>query len=142
MHRLGPEGYSSEVSERVYATVAERAKRTIQGGHTAIVDAVYARPGDRRAIEHVAGAMAVPFAGIWLEATQATLIARVEQRRHDASDANADVIRLQHAQQTGATGWHRIDASGSPEEVLGHAVNHLQAELGGAINTLSVPSER
>jgi aminoglycoside phosphotransferase family enzyme/predicted kinase len=141
-HRLGPEGYSSEMSERVYATVAERAKVTIREGHSAIADGVYARPGDRRAIEHVAAAMAVPFAGIWLEAPEATLVARVEQRRHDASDADADVIRLQHTQQTGATGWHRIDASRSSEEVLEHAANHLQAELGGAINTLSVHSER
>ena len=89
LDRLGPEGYSSEMSERVYATVAERAKLTIREGHSAIVDAVYARPGDRQAIEHVAADVAVPFVGIWLEAPEATLIARVEQRRNDPSDADA-----------------------------------------------------
>jgi aminoglycoside phosphotransferase family enzyme/predicted kinase len=140
--RLGPEGYSSEMSDRVYATVAERAALTIREGHSAIVDGVYARPGDRRAIEHAAAATAVPFAGIWLEAPEATLVARVEQRRHDASDADADVIRVQHTQQTGATGWARIDASRSSEEVLAHAATRLQAELGGAITTLSVHPER
>jgi aminoglycoside phosphotransferase family enzyme len=44
LHRLGPEGYSSEMSERVYATVAERARLTIREGQSAIVDAVFARP--------------------------------------------------------------------------------------------------
>jgi adenylylsulfate kinase-like enzyme len=63
LHRLGPEGYSSEMSERVYATVAERARLTIREGHSAIVDAVYARPGDRQAIQHIAADMVVPFAG-------------------------------------------------------------------------------
>ena len=110
LDRLGPEGYSSEMSERVYATVAERARLTIREGHSAIVDAVYARPADRQAIEHVAAEMAVPFVGIWLEAPEATLIARAEQRRNDASDADADVIRLQHAQQTGTMSWRRIEA--------------------------------
>ena len=38
--RLGPEGYSPHVSDRVYATVAERARLTVGGGHSAIVDAV------------------------------------------------------------------------------------------------------
>jgi predicted kinase len=131
LHRLGPEGYSSEVSERVYATVAERAKLTIQEGHSAIVDAVYARPGDRRVIEHVAGDMAVPFAGIWLKAPEATLVARTEQRRDDPSDANADVIRLQQQQGTGAMTWHRLKASSSPDTVLQDAAQYVEDHVHG-----------
>ena len=85
LHRLGPEGYSSEMSERVYATIAERARLTIREGHSAIVDSVYARPVDRQAIEQVAANVAVPFVGIWLEAPEDTLITRAEQRRNDAT---------------------------------------------------------
>ena len=76
LDRLGPEGYSSAMSERVYAAVAERAKLTIREGHSAIVDAVYARSSDRQIIEHVAADVAVPFVGIWLEAPEATLVMR------------------------------------------------------------------
>jgi aminoglycoside phosphotransferase family enzyme/predicted kinase len=111
LDRLGAEGYSPGMSERVYATVAERARTTIREGHTAIVDAVYARPGDRQAIERVAADAAVPFVGIWLEAPETTLIARVEQRRDDVSDADAAVIRLQHRESTGAIEWNRLEAS-------------------------------
>ncbi len=128
LQRLGPEGYSPEMSERVYAAAAERARLIIRQGHSAIVDAVYARPGDRQEIERVAADASVPFAGIWLEAPEATLVARVEERRHDPSDADAAVVRLQHAQHTGAIGWRRIDASMAPEAVLEHAAAYLDEQ--------------
>jgi aminoglycoside phosphotransferase family enzyme/predicted kinase len=131
LHRLGPEGYSSEMSERVYATVAERARLTIREGHSAIVDAVYARPGDRAAIERVAADMSVPFIGVWLEAPEAMLMARVERRRDDASDANADVIRIQQQQGTGVMTWHRVEAAPSSEIVLESTAKYLQAQLPG-----------
>ena len=133
LDRLGPEGYSSEMSERVYATVAERARATIREGHSAIVDAVYARPGDRQAIEHVAADVAVPFVGIWLEAPESTLIARAEQRRNDASDADADVIRIQQQQGTGVMTWHRVEASPSSEMVLESTAKYVHAHLPGAL---------
>jgi predicted kinase len=125
LDRLGPEGYSSEMSERVYATVAERARMTIRGEHSVIVDAVYARPADRQAIERVAADAAVPFVGIWLEAPETTLVARVQQRRNDASDADAAVIRLQHRYDTGVIGWHRIEASRSLAVVLDEASKYV-----------------
>jgi hypothetical protein len=126
LERLGPEAYSGEMSERVYATVAERARLTISEGHSAIVDAVYARPEDRQAVERVAADAAVPFVGMWLEAPEPTLIARVQQRRHDASDADADVIRLQHQYETGVIGWHRVEASRSPAVVLDEVSRYVQ----------------
>jgi predicted kinase len=133
LHRLGPEGYSSEMSERVYATVVQRARLIIREGHSAIVDAVYARPADRQAIEQVAVDMAVPFAGMWLEAAEATLVARAEQRRDDPSDANADVIRLQQEQGTGVMTWHRLTASSSADTVLKDAATYLRDHGQGSI---------
>jgi len=132
---LGPEGYSSQVSDRVYATLAERAGLTVRGAHSAIVDAVYVRPADRQAIERVAADASVPFAGLWLEAPESTLIARAEQRRHDPSDADADVIRRQRAQQTGTIGWHRLDASLPAEVVLQCATTYLREQVRDAMNT-------
>ena len=135
LDRLGPEGYSSEMSERVYATVRERARATIREGHSAIADAVYARPADRRAIENVAADMSVPFVGIWLEAPVATLVTRADQRQHDPSDANADVIRMQHEQGAGAMTWHRVEAARSPETVLESAAEYVQEQVHHASNT-------
>jgi predicted kinase len=125
LDRLGPEGYSSEMSERVYAAVAERARTTIREGHIAIVDAVYARSGDRQAVERVAADVAVPFVGMWLEAPETTLIARIEQRRNDASDADAAVIRLQHREDTGVIEWHRVEASGPLDAVVDEASRYV-----------------
>jgi predicted kinase len=134
LERLGPEGYSSEMSERVYATLVERAAQTVREGHSVIVDAVYARPSDRRAIERVAAAASVPFIGFWLEAPESTLIARTEQRRNDASDADAAVIRMQRAQKTGSIEWHRLDASFPPDRVLQNATALLRERLAATLN--------
>ena len=123
---LGPEGYSSPVSERVYATLAERAALTLRGGHSAVVDAVYARASDRQVIEQVAAAASVPFIGLWLEAPEPVLIARTERRRHDPSDADANVIRMQRAQGAGDIGWCRIDASLPAPSVLSHATDRVR----------------
>jgi hypothetical protein len=115
---LGPEGYTADVTRRVYITIADRAAQVVAGGHAAIVDAVYARPDDREAVERVAVAARVPFVGVWLDAPDPVLIARTEQRDLDASDADASVIRGQLARGTGAVTWQRIDASRPLDDVL------------------------
>ena len=140
LHRLGPEGYSSEMSERVYATVAERASTAVRAGHSAIVDAVYARPDDRQTIERVAANVGVSFVGIWLEAPDSTLVARVEQRNNDASDANAAVIRVQLQQGTGVLTWHRVEAAPLSDIVLESTVKYIQAQLPGVLNSAGVAS--
>lgn len=117
-HRLGPEAYPPDVSRRVYATVTERANIVVRGGHAAIADAVFSRPEDREAIEHTVAAAGVPFVGLWLDAPEWALVARSEGRRLDASDADAEVIRQQIAQDTGRIAWHRIDASSPLERVV------------------------
>jgi predicted kinase len=122
LQRLGPDGYTPEVSARVYATVEERAHLVVKNGHSAIVDAVHARPADRQAIERIAAAAAVPFTGIWLDAPEEVLIARATQRRLDPSDADESVIRMQRAQDPGVIDWHRIDASSSQREILRDAL--------------------
>jgi aminoglycoside phosphotransferase family enzyme/predicted kinase len=121
LERLGPESYTEDVSTRVYATVADRARRTIAAHHSAIADAVYARLADRQAIERVASDAGVAFVGIWLDAPEATLVDRATRRVADASDADAAVIRQQRTQDIGAMRWHRLDASRSFDDVLDDA---------------------
>lgn len=134
LEHLGPEGYSSKVSERVYTILAERAGVILHAGHTAIVDAVYARPCDRQVIERVAADASAPFVGLWLDAPDSTLIARAGQRRNDPSDADADVIRMQLAQESETIDWHRLDASCSVERVLQSASGYLRGEVSDSMN--------
>ncbi len=97
LDRLGPEGYTDEMSRRVYATLMEQADKVVRGGYAAIADAVFAESADRDAVEHVAVAAGVPFAGLWLEAPEPVLISRVAGRGPDVSDAGLDVVRRQLA---------------------------------------------
>jgi predicted kinase len=122
---LGTEGYAPEVSRRVYETLTERAARVTAAGHSAIVDAVFARPENRSAIEAAAGAAGVPFVGLWLEAPEQVLVERVRRREQDASDADASVVRAQLAESTGPVSWQRIDAAAGLEEVLARAISVL-----------------
>jgi aminoglycoside phosphotransferase family enzyme/predicted kinase len=119
---LGQAGYTAEISERVYETIAERTRLAIQAGHCAIADAVYARPADRAAIERVAADARVPFIGLWLDAPERVLLERLQQRRHDASDADANVLRSQMMQDSGVIGWRRIDSSAPAAVVLERAM--------------------
>jgi predicted kinase len=123
--RLGPEAYTADVSVQVYSALLARAAVAIRGGHSVIVDAVYAAPADRLAIEHSASREHVPFSGLWLDAPESVLLERTERRRGDVSDAGPSVVLLQRAADSGAIDWHRIDASGSAESVLKAARLHV-----------------
>ena len=80
LQRLGPEGYTADVTQRVYATMTERAATVVRAGYAAIADAVFARPADRDVIKQAAAAEGVPFVGIWLDAPHDVLVARAAQQ--------------------------------------------------------------
>ncbi len=115
--RLGPQGYTVEVSARVYETLVEAATTIVRSGHAAIADAVFARPSDREAIERTAASAGIPFVGIWLDAPESIRVARSEARRFDASDADSRLIRQQGAAESGLIQWHRLDGALPAEEV-------------------------
>jgi uncharacterized protein len=72
----------------------------------------------------------VPFTGLWLEAPVKTLVARVEARQHDASDANAAVVRQQANYSLGALDWVRLDAGQGFDVLLGRARGTLNLPAG------------
>ncbi len=127
--RLGPEGYTPEVTTRVYATLFDHARLALRSGHSAIVDAVFSDPAYREAAERLAVEARVPFVGCWLSAPEATLIARTERRRNDPSDADAAVVRLQQTQDIGSMTWHRLDASLPGDVVADRTISLLAREL-------------
>jgi hypothetical protein len=116
--RLHDSAYAPDVTERVYATLMRKARRTLAAGHAVIVDAVFARENERQAVEAVAKRMHVPFHGLWLTAPRETLAGRVTSRIGDASDATAAVVERQLGHGAGAVRWHEIDAGGSAEQTL------------------------
>jgi aminoglycoside phosphotransferase family enzyme/predicted kinase len=124
--RLPADAYTAEVTDKVYRGLAVRAAHLLTQGHSVIVDAVFAKPQERSAIEAVAAARACGFAGLFLTADLATRIARVAGRVADASDATPEIVRQQQAYEQGAIGWTTIDAAGTPDETRSRALAALK----------------
>jgi predicted kinase len=113
--------YRPEITERIYSEITNKAARVAKAGHSAIVDAVFAKAQERTAAETAAAALGVDFHGLFLIADLRTRLDRVGARERDASDADRSVVLKQQELQIGAVTWTRIDASGSPEQTLNKA---------------------
>ena len=116
--KLPKDAYTPEVSETIYNMLNEQAQRVLAAGHSAIIDAVFAKAGEREPVAELANAAKVPFHGFFLTADLDTRIKRVGSRINDASDANADVVRQQSEYDLGTMNWTEIDASGRPDDTL------------------------
>ncbi len=119
--RLPEQAYTAAVNARVYAILADKARRILAAGHAAIVDAVFAQPGERADLAAAAEKTGVPLQGLFLTANLQARLARVGVRRGDASDATADVARTQENYDLGSLDWRPIDASGTPGETAARA---------------------
>jgi uncharacterized protein len=126
--KLPAAAYTPDVTARVYGSIADKARRIVAAGHSAIVDAVFATAQERDALTEVAKAAKVPLRGLFLTADLATRIARVGGRTKDASDADAAVAEAQENFELGALTWPKIDASGTLVETLGRATAALSID--------------
>jgi uncharacterized protein len=124
--KLPPTAYAAGVTARVYAVIADKARRAAAAGHSAIVDAVFAQPGERALAEASAAVLGVAFHGFFLEAPLATRLERVAARSRDASDADAAVVLAQESFDLGPLDWTRIDAAGSLDDTLLRAKSELE----------------
>jgi predicted kinase len=125
--KLGEDSYSPAVTERVYAVTADKARRIVAAGHSAIVDAVFAKPEERDAIAKAARAVHAPLNGLFLTASIETRIARVGGRTNDASDASPSIAQAQESYDLGRLDWTEIDASGTAADTLKRAKTALSS---------------
>jgi len=123
--RLGPEGYTEDVTRRVYETMSDRAAAALAAGHSVIADAVHAQPHEREAIAAVALKMGVPFDGLWLEGPRETLATRLRERTADPSDATPEVLDAQARTRITPLDWHRLDGSADAASVEQSALRVL-----------------
>ncbi|HEY2135036.1 MAG TPA: AAA family ATPase [Xanthobacteraceae bacterium] len=130
--RLPAAAYAGDVTQRVYASLADKARRVIGAGHTAIVDAMSARADERAQFAAVAQAASVPFRGLYLTTDLDTRIARVSARRNDASDADAVVARQQESWTRDPIDWAEVDASGDLQRTLTLAQAALASHAPGS----------
>jgi len=118
---LPPSAYEEAVTERVYQNLLDQAERALHAGHAVIIDAVSAKPDQRRAIAALAGQTGVPFQGLWLNADAEALKTRVAERRNNASDATVAVVERQLRYDVGVMDWTEIDSSGDRADTLRQA---------------------
>jgi hypothetical protein len=114
--RLPSSAYAPEVTQNVYARMAELASAVLASGYSVIADAVHGNLMEQTAIEEVARIAGVRFDGIWLDAPAEILESRIRLRQGDASDATVDVLRAQRRSVVQPQRWIQVSASGSESE--------------------------
>ena len=122
---LPEEAYDAAASRAVYARLGEEARGLLRGGRSVILDAVFLRPEERAAAEAIARESGFAFQGLWLEAAAGVMAARIEDRRHDASDATVEILKRQLTLPAGPLTWRRLEAGGPPAEVLAAAAKMI-----------------
>jgi predicted kinase len=113
IERLDPEHYQPDVTDQVYTVLLDKARLALAAGHGAVIDAVFAKPEERAAVEALALELGIQFEGLWLEAPSETMMQRVGARRGDASDADRAVVARQLSYNTGEIHWHRVNTGGA-----------------------------
>jgi aminoglycoside phosphotransferase family enzyme/gluconate kinase len=98
--KLNVDIYSRQATAQTYDRLLALARELLRAGHTVVVDAAFLRSDEREQFRALAQAIASPFVIATLDADEYTLRARLRKRRHDASEADVNVLeKLQAVQQ-------------------------------------------
>jgi uncharacterized protein len=116
--RLPATAYDRRTNLSVYERLLEKASAILKAGHSVVVDAVFSQATEQARIEAVARSSGVDFHGLWLAAPKEVLEQRILQRSGDASDATVAVLRNQIAAVSEPAHWPRVQAEGTPRQVL------------------------
>ncbi len=112
--RLPASAYGREASARVYAHMLALAEAALRAGFSVILDAAFLKQAERDEAAALAARLGVALQGVWLDAPDEVLEARLAARRNDASDAGIEVLRAQRRSAEPAATWKRIDAAQPP----------------------------
>ncbi|MBC7950620.1 MAG: AAA family ATPase [Rhodospirillaceae bacterium] len=118
LEKLGPEGYTPEITERTYQALYDTCLQVLKAGHSAVADAVFAKPEQRDAMERVAREAGVPFHGLWLESPPHLSASRIKGRKANVSDATVAVLEQQLNYDLGVISWRRVKTGGSKIKAL------------------------
>lgn len=127
--RLGKDGYSWEVTKQVIAEMSRRTEDLLADGKSVIWTSTLVAENQRKEKEDYAKQAGVTFAGFWLETHEDVLIERVTKRAEagtDASDATAEIVKMQITQQKAVTDWPKIDAGRSIETVAEDIITQME----------------
>ncbi|MBA3022499.1 MAG: AAA family ATPase [Gammaproteobacteria bacterium] len=98
--KLNVDIYSRQATAQTYARLLALARNLLRAGHTVVVDAAFLQHEEREQFRALACETASPFIIATLDADAETLRERLRQRRHDASEADVNVLeKLQAVQQ-------------------------------------------
>lgn len=129
--RLPAAAYSDDESRKVYDEVGRRVRSALRAGQAVIADAVFGQARERDAMATLAAELALPFHGLWLDADEACLVARLARRQGDASDATADVMRAQRSAIVPPAEWCALAADRPLAELVAKA-RHACEDAAGA----------
>ncbi|MGL3608634.1 AAA family ATPase [Rhizobium sp. G187] len=127
--KMPPEAYLPDMSARVYQSLFDKAQIIVSSGACAVVNAVFDREGDRRAIEDVAKRNAVPFVGLWLDVDTQVLRERLEARPKLDSDATVEILDMQMRRDLGPLDWTHVRNDATPAELLARVLTMVPASI-------------
>lgn len=137
---MPPESYENAVSARVRNEIKTRMHQAFRQGRSVINHAGFYDPESQRAIHALAADENVGWIGLWLDAPEEVLIARVEKRletrakaiglsleQGHASDACLGVLlgKFKNMRPLDSVGWQTLDAKEPMENVIEQALAHL-----------------
>jgi uncharacterized protein len=117
--------YHADTSQRVYDMLSNTAQRVLAQGCSVVLDASFMQETQRKGLFDLARKYNAHFVGLFLTAELSIRLARIAQRKHDASDATRDIASRQETSAIGAIDWHVVDASGSSDDTLHRSVAWL-----------------
>ncbi len=92
--------YSPEFTRRTYLRLLEETRASLSEGKTVVADASFIREKDRETFRAAAEKLGVPFFVLVTDCDEETVLARLDRRRgegSDASDGRRDLFSLQAA---------------------------------------------
>ncbi len=135
---LPESAYAPKVTTRVYQTMAARGEMLLKQGVSVVLDAAFLREDERNQMSPLARSAGASFHGVFLDADRAIRLQRIAARRHDASDATAEVALEQEAYDIGKLDWPIVDASGTPKDTLARAAQAVHLPPGDSVSGFDV----